>query len=127
MLAFCLFFLGINSKTQSSLNFLQSGPRKSTKSDFSGLAPIRWVEKRQLAGAGFWDGSGLPRPTGIKGKSLFSGAREERWMNDLVSFSSPRFIKNLATMFFQDLIRKSAIVFGVLVTIFRELVTIITK
>ena len=27
-----------NSKTQSSLNFLQSGPRKFTKSDFSGLA-----------------------------------------------------------------------------------------
>ena len=32
-----------NSKTQSSLNFLQSGPRKFTKSDFSGLAPIRRV------------------------------------------------------------------------------------
>ena len=32
-----------NSKTQSSLNFLQSGPRKFTKSDFSGLAPIRLV------------------------------------------------------------------------------------
>ena len=30
-----------NSKTESSLNFLQSGPRKFTKSDFSGLAPIR--------------------------------------------------------------------------------------
>ena len=29
------------SKTQSSLNFLQSGPRKFCKSDFSGLAPIR--------------------------------------------------------------------------------------
>ena len=29
------------SKTQSSLNFLQSGPRKFSKSDFSGLAPIR--------------------------------------------------------------------------------------
>ena len=28
------------SKTQSSLNFLQSGPRRFTKSDFSGLAPI---------------------------------------------------------------------------------------
>ena len=34
-----------NSKTQSSLNFLQSGPRKFTKSDFSGLAPIRRVLK----------------------------------------------------------------------------------
>ena len=32
-----------SSKTQSSLNFLQSGPRKFTKSDFSGLAPIRRV------------------------------------------------------------------------------------
>ena len=32
-----------NSKTQSSLNFLQSGPRKFSKSDFSGLAPIRRV------------------------------------------------------------------------------------
>ena len=30
-----------NSKTQSSLNLLQSGPRESSKSDFSGLAPIR--------------------------------------------------------------------------------------
>ena len=30
-----------NSKTLSSLNFLQSGLRKFTKSDFSGLAPIR--------------------------------------------------------------------------------------
>ena len=32
-----------SSKTQSSLNFLQSGPRRFTKSDFSGLAPIRRV------------------------------------------------------------------------------------
>ena len=32
-----------NSKTQSLLNLLQSGPRKFTKSDFSGLAPIRRV------------------------------------------------------------------------------------
>ena len=32
-----------NSKTQGSLNFLQSGPRKFTKSDFSGLAPIQWA------------------------------------------------------------------------------------
>ena len=31
------------SKTQSSLNFLQSRPRKFTKSDFSGLAPIQRV------------------------------------------------------------------------------------
>ena len=30
-----------NSKTQSSLNFSESRPRKFTKSDFSGLAPIR--------------------------------------------------------------------------------------
>ena len=30
-----------NSKTQSSLNFLQSGSRRFTKSDFSGLAPIQ--------------------------------------------------------------------------------------
>ena len=35
-----------NSKTQSSLNFLLSGPRKFTKSDFSGLAPIRRVLKK---------------------------------------------------------------------------------
>ena len=27
------------SKTQSSLNFLQSGPRKFTKSNFSGIGP----------------------------------------------------------------------------------------
>ena len=32
-----------NCKTQSSLNDFQSGPRKFTKSDFSGLAPIRLV------------------------------------------------------------------------------------
>ena len=32
-----------NSKAQSSLNFLQSGPPKFTKSAFSGLAPIRRV------------------------------------------------------------------------------------
>ena len=32
-----------NRKTPSSLNFLQSGPWKFTKSDFSGLAPIRRV------------------------------------------------------------------------------------
>ena len=31
------------SKTWSSPNFLQSGPRKFSKSDFSGLAPIRRV------------------------------------------------------------------------------------
>ena len=39
-------FVGLsseNSKTQSSLNILRSRPRKFTKSDFSGLAPIRWV------------------------------------------------------------------------------------
>ena len=36
-------FPGKNSKTQSSLNYLQSGPRKFTKPDFSGLAPIRRV------------------------------------------------------------------------------------
>ena len=32
-----------HSETQSSLEFLQSGPRKFTKSDFSGLAPIQQV------------------------------------------------------------------------------------
>ena len=32
-----------NSKTQRSLNFLQSGPQKFTKSDFSQLAPIQRV------------------------------------------------------------------------------------
>ena len=32
-----------NSKTQSSLNHFQSGPRRFTKYNFSGLAPIRWV------------------------------------------------------------------------------------
>ena len=37
------FFPRKNSKTQSSLNLLQSGPRKFSKSDFSGLAPIRRV------------------------------------------------------------------------------------
>ena len=36
-------FLGKTANTQSSLNFLQSGPPKFTKSDFSGLAPIRRV------------------------------------------------------------------------------------
>ena len=40
-----------NSKTQSSLNFLHSGPRKFTKSHFSGLAPIRWVLRFQGVGA----------------------------------------------------------------------------
>ena len=46
------------SKTQSSLNFLQSGPRRFTKSDFSGLAPIwrvlyfRQPEVRQVVGVG---------------------------------------------------------------------------
>ena len=40
-----VFFPGKNSKTQSSLNFLQSGLRKFTISDFSGLAPIRRVLK----------------------------------------------------------------------------------
>ena len=39
-----------NSKTQSSLNFLQSGPRKLTKSDFSGLAPIQRVLREQHSG-----------------------------------------------------------------------------
>ena len=34
-------FLRQNSKTQSSLNFLQSGPWTFTKSAFLGLAPIR--------------------------------------------------------------------------------------
>ena len=34
---------------QSSLNFLQSGPRRFTKSDFSGLAPIQ----RVLTSGGF--------------------------------------------------------------------------
>ena len=37
--AFCQFVLGKNSKAQSSLNFLQSGPRKFTKSDFFGIGP----------------------------------------------------------------------------------------
>ena len=41
-------FPRIKSKTQSSLNFLQSGPRKFRKSDFSGLAPIRRVLKASL-------------------------------------------------------------------------------
>ena len=40
-----------NSKTESSLNFLQSGPRKFTKSDFLGLAPIR----RVLIFSRFWE------------------------------------------------------------------------
>ena len=40
-----LIFLRKNSKTQSSLNFLQSRPRKLTKSDVSGLAPIQRVLK----------------------------------------------------------------------------------
>ena len=34
-------FLRKSSKTRSSLNFLQSGPRKLTKPDLSGLAPVR--------------------------------------------------------------------------------------
>ena len=38
-----MIFPRANSKTQSSLNSVQSGPRKFTKSDFSGLAPIRRV------------------------------------------------------------------------------------
>ena len=36
-----LIFPRKSRKTQSSLNSLQSGPQKFTKSDFSGLAPIR--------------------------------------------------------------------------------------
>ena len=36
-----------NANTQSSLNFLQSGPRKFSKSDFSGLAPIWRVLKEK--------------------------------------------------------------------------------
>ena len=32
--AFCRIFLGKNCKPQSSLNFIQSGPQKFTKSDF---------------------------------------------------------------------------------------------
>ena len=38
-----LIFRRKNSKAQSSLDFLQSEPPKFTKSDFSGLAPIRRV------------------------------------------------------------------------------------
>ena len=45
------------SKTQSSLNFLQSGPRKFSKSDFLGLAPIR----RVLIGASGRDQGGGTR------------------------------------------------------------------
>ena len=55
-----------NSKTQSSLNFLQSGPRKLTKSDFSGLAPI-WG----AANGGLRDG-GLSKSEDIWGKRPFS-------------------------------------------------------
>ena len=36
-----VFLQGNNSRIQSSPNFLQSGPRKFAKFDFSGLAPIR--------------------------------------------------------------------------------------
>ena len=36
-------FPGKQSKTRSSINFVQSGPPKFTKCDFSGLAPIRQV------------------------------------------------------------------------------------
>ena len=35
------------SKTQSSLNFLQSGPRKFSKSHFLGLAPVRRVLRKE--------------------------------------------------------------------------------
>ena len=40
---FCQFFSRKNSKTQSSLNFLQSGRRNFTNSKFSGSAPVRRV------------------------------------------------------------------------------------
>ena len=60
-----------NSKTQSSLNFLQSGPRKFTKSDFSGLAPIRRALTKIPFSPPSWDplkwpfsGSQLPPPLG---------------------------------------------------------------
>ena len=46
------------NKTQSSLNFLQFGPRKFTKSDFSGLAPIR----RALIFSAFFGVSGRRPP-----------------------------------------------------------------
>ena len=66
-----------NSKTQSSLNFLQSGPRKFTKSDFSGLALIRrvWIllqqpkqkEKQSKAPPQRPHPWRCPRPKAIKG------------------------------------------------------------
>ena len=43
--------------TESELKFLQSGPRKFTKSDFSGLAPIRKVLIKWIfsgVGGVFW-------------------------------------------------------------------------
>ena len=44
----------------------------SPKSPLSGTSHLLFlVEKRQLTGAGFGDGSGRGRPTGKKGKSFF--------------------------------------------------------
>ena len=47
---------GKNSQTESSLNFLQSGPQKFTKSDFSGLAAIQrvfWLLRGETAYWGY--------------------------------------------------------------------------
>ena len=55
-----------NRKTQSSLNFLQSGPRRFTKSDSSGLAPIRRVPMVFVA-----YGSPRPEPRPEIGFGLF--------------------------------------------------------
>ena len=69
--AFCQFFVGKktakeNSKTQSSLTFLQSGPRKFSKSDFFGIgldpagAPSFFRECSSKESLAFLGGGGLP-------------------------------------------------------------------
>ena len=55
---FVSFFPRKRSKTQSSLNFLQSGPQKFSESNFSGLAPIR----RVLSKKNFPNAVGCPFP-----------------------------------------------------------------
>ena len=74
------------SKTQSSLNFLQSGPRKFSKSDFSGLAPIRRVlicaslrnetaAQRVSSGAGYPADVHADIPADVWWQKLRSGPR----------------------------------------------------
>ena len=64
--------------------FALSAPPFPTQ--FSGTSDLLFlVEKRQPAGLGFGDGSGGGRPTGKKGKSIFSGARKKVSLHPLTA------------------------------------------